>query len=66
MGLPHPIVYAGPGPKKSGPSAGGGGRKLRRSHSDVSTRGSMFTTTRYRPAHFTIHPEWASETQNKH
>ena len=51
----------------SGPSIGRGGqRRLKRSHSDVSTKGSMFNAMRQQPAHFTVHPEWASEGAHKH
>ena len=59
-------VYIPPG-RVSGPSIGRGGqRRLKRSHSDVSTKGSMFNAMRQQPAHFTVHPEWASEGAHKH
>jgi len=37
---------------------------LRRSSSEreKSTKGSMFTATRQQPSHYTVHPDWASET----
>jgi len=36
---------------------------LRRSSSErQTTKGSMFTATRQQPSHYTVHPDWASET----
>lgn len=40
------------------------GRKLSHSQSETTTKGSMFATSqRGQPSHYTIHPDWASETQ---
>lgn len=59
--LPQPVY------RMPGASIGRGGqRRLKRSHSDVSTKGSMFNAMRQQPAHFTVHPEWASEGAHKH
>ena len=62
--LPRP-VYGGV-PKQTESVTNTGRKKLKRSNSDVTTRGSVFTSaTRQKPSHFTIHPEWASEEQHK-
>lgn len=56
-GLPQPIQVA---PRKKPRQDGGSYRRLRRSNSDVA-HGSMFSGTKQKQGHFTIHPEWASE-----
>lgn len=39
------------------------GKKLSHSKSETTTKGSMFATSqRGQPSHYTIHPDWASET----
>jgi hypothetical protein len=62
-----------PNPKKYLPKidpkqqSGSTQKKLRRSSSDTSAKGSMFTTSQHQmPSHFTIAPDWPSEATNKY